>query len=196
MGKVLSVVSKRALKPVQNFAVELRAERIISQDKPIPAPWHPSTKQRIQKLVEENPDMFDIETSKDPKLDSNLKDLYVRSYDPEPKQRDISRPLPSSRENPTVPELGYREPAKITKGKLSIRQALLMINRHQEDSAVNTPSALANEFTISSSAAENILRHFKSFEYHGPPTDLTKLGIKLSSKSLLPEMNRKELDSK
>jgi len=52
MGKVLSVVSKRALKPVQNFAVELRAERIISQDKPIPAPWHPSTKQRIQKLVE------------------------------------------------------------------------------------------------------------------------------------------------
>ena len=38
MGKVLSVASKRMLKPVQNFAVEIRAERVISKDKPIPAP--------------------------------------------------------------------------------------------------------------------------------------------------------------
>jgi len=52
MGKVLSVASKRMLKPVKNFAVEIRAERVISKDKPTPAPWHPSTKQQIQKLVE------------------------------------------------------------------------------------------------------------------------------------------------
>ena len=52
MGKVLSVISSRASKPLKNFAVEIRAEQVISRDKPIPAPWHPSTKKQIEKLIE------------------------------------------------------------------------------------------------------------------------------------------------
>lgn len=105
-------------------------------------------------FVTENPDMFNIEMSKDPKLDKYLKDIYVKSHDPKPlNTSDSSRPLPTNRENPTIPELGYREPAKITKGKLSIRQALQMINQHQEDPMKNTPGLLANEFTIHPSVA-------------------------------------------
>jgi len=137
--------------------------------------------------------MFNIETSKDPKLDQYLKDVYVESHDPKPQNtNEQSRPLPSNRENPTVPELGYREPSKVTKGKLTIRQALQLINKHQEDPINNTPSALANEFTISLSVSENIIRHFRSFEYHGPPTDLTKLGIKQGLKSLPSEAIKKD----
>jgi len=40
--------------------------------------------------------------------------------------------------------------------------------------------------------AENIIRHFRSFEYHGPPTDLTKLGIKQGLKSLPSEAIKKD----
>lgn len=36
MGKVLSVLSK----PVRNFNIENRAHKVISKEKPIPAPKH------------------------------------------------------------------------------------------------------------------------------------------------------------
>ena len=51
MGKVLSVASRKLVKPLKSFAVESRAEKIISRDKPNPAPWHPSTQQRINELM-------------------------------------------------------------------------------------------------------------------------------------------------
>ena len=53
-----------------------------------------------------------------------------------------------SRDNVEFPDLGYHEPIKVSKGKLSIRQALLLIGKHQQDPTVNTPMRLANEFTL------------------------------------------------
>ncbi len=50
MGQAVTALKRRALKPLQNFAVEARAERVISRDKPTPAPWHPTTVQKIAEL--------------------------------------------------------------------------------------------------------------------------------------------------
>lgn len=48
MGKVYSILTR----PIRTFNIENRAARIISREKPIPAPQYPSTEEQ-QKLSEE-----------------------------------------------------------------------------------------------------------------------------------------------
>jgi NADH dehydrogenase [ubiquinone] 1 alpha subcomplex assembly factor 4 len=46
MGKVLSVIKRK----VNRFNVENRAHRVISKDKPTPAPKYPSTIQELETI--------------------------------------------------------------------------------------------------------------------------------------------------
>jgi hypothetical protein len=48
---IVGKVVRRALRPVKNFAVEARTERVLAKEKPTPAPWHPSTQKRIDELM-------------------------------------------------------------------------------------------------------------------------------------------------
>ena len=50
MGNIVSLIGKAAIRPVKNIAVEVRAEKVISREKPIPAPWHPTTEKRLQEI--------------------------------------------------------------------------------------------------------------------------------------------------
>ena len=47
MGKVYSVISRQ----VQRFNVENRAHRIISQNKPAPAPKYPATLEELERIA-------------------------------------------------------------------------------------------------------------------------------------------------
>lgn len=47
MGKMLSVASRKA----KNFNVENRAHKIISMDKPVAAPKHPSSQKEMDLLM-------------------------------------------------------------------------------------------------------------------------------------------------
>jgi len=51
MGNLVGKVVKRAGRPLKNFAVEARTERILAKEKPTPAPWHPSTQKKIEELM-------------------------------------------------------------------------------------------------------------------------------------------------
>lgn len=42
------------MRPLKNFAVEARAERVLAKEKPTPAPWHPTTQKRIDELIKSN----------------------------------------------------------------------------------------------------------------------------------------------
>lgn len=46
MGKVLSVIQRKA----NRFNIESRAHKLISKDKPTPAPKHPSTIQELENI--------------------------------------------------------------------------------------------------------------------------------------------------
>ena len=99
-----------------------------------------------------------VEEKKNTSLDDNLRKVFVTSHDEAfPKNENPNKPLPRSRENVESPELGYQEPNVVTKGKLSIRQALLLIGRHQHDSTINSAASLAQEFTINPQHAGNSL---------------------------------------
>lgn len=55
MGKVYSLL----LRPIRTFNIENKAHRIISRDKPVPAPLHSSV-QKQKKLVDECMFFFNI----------------------------------------------------------------------------------------------------------------------------------------
>lgn len=98
----------------------------------------------------ENPDLIKDVDKRDGELEDRLKSVYVTSHDPTLPMRENSpnKPLPFSRETVGPPELGYWEPVKITKGKLSIRQALAMIGKHHQSPDSHSVMSLANEYTL------------------------------------------------
>lgn len=51
MGNISTLLGRKLARPIKNFAVEARAEKVISQEKPIPAPWHPATARKIDELI-------------------------------------------------------------------------------------------------------------------------------------------------
>ena len=51
MGKVMSVAVNAATKKVKRFNVENRAQKVISQDKPTPAPRFESNKIDLERVL-------------------------------------------------------------------------------------------------------------------------------------------------
>lgn len=47
MGKVFSMISR----PVKNFNIESRAHKIISQEKPVPAPKHKASIEQAERIL-------------------------------------------------------------------------------------------------------------------------------------------------
>ncbi len=92
--------------------------------------------------------MEEQSNNKDETLNSRLKEVYVTSHDKPEKSVSTEKPLPLQRKSVEQAEFGYQEPARVTRGKLSIRQALVLIGRHQQDPAKYDALALAKEFTI------------------------------------------------
>ncbi|KAJ4433538.1 hypothetical protein ANN_15847 [Periplaneta americana] len=78
MGKVLSVMQRKA----NRFNVENRAHKVISMEKPKPAPRYPSTEQELETLKADYPQFLEQQYKKDSKLDDRLKQVFVRSQDP------------------------------------------------------------------------------------------------------------------
>lgn len=84
-------------KPIRNYNIESRAHKIISKDKPVPAPKHKSISvdyERILKgkfnlfcsciirLILEYPNIAEEIETKHKDLDSRLRDVFVVSHDP------------------------------------------------------------------------------------------------------------------
>lgn len=103
----------------------------------------------MNQIFSGNPDLIDGQLAKkDELLGNRLKQIYVTSRDKPIIPKNIDKTLPAERNNVESPEFGYQEPARITKGKLSIRQALLLIGKHHQDPVIHNAMSLANEYTI------------------------------------------------
>lgn len=101
MGKVGSKIAH----PFKNFNVEGRAHQIISKEKPTPAPKHKSDEVNVDNLIKGNtscnlyktlvlidislliyleyPDIYEESLKKNESLDKHLRDVYVKSHDPD-----------------------------------------------------------------------------------------------------------------
>ncbi|XP_055595635.1 protein NDUFAF4 homolog [Uranotaenia lowii] len=164
MGKVLSVISRQA----NRFNVENRAEKVISQNKPKPAPTFSSNQKDLERILQEYPEIIEEQSKKHGTLDDNLRHVYVTSTDKFPVTNVKDKPLPLDRTSVESFELGHLEPTTVAKGRCSLRQAMTFISNHQVDPNIWNVTKIANDFQMKEALVEDILKHFKTFELHIP----------------------------
>ncbi|GLV44310.1 uncharacterized protein CBL_12394 [Carabus blaptoides fortunei] len=168
MGKVFSILSR----PVKNFNIESRAHKIISQDKPVPAPKHKASIEQAERILQENPDSLKELLKKDTTLDTHLKDVYVKSHDPaidiKPSPVTPDRPLPLNRKGVEQFEFGFYEPINVAIGKCTLRQAVKFITNHQEDPSLWNSTKIAIDYKLPEDKIKNILHYFRVYKLFIP----------------------------
>lgn len=191
MGVILSAISRKA----NRFNVEARAHKVISKDKPVPAPRHAYAQEDLNKMMKEFPEELEKLQTKSPQLDDRLKQIFVTSedtiLDPGP-QKKVSSNLPQNRHTPVEPEFGFYEPEKIPLGRLSLRQALKIITDHQHEPGKWDAQTVANKYNISIKLSENILQYYKAFEVYIPDQKNSKHTIPPTFTSLISEGKEKK----
>ncbi|XP_050075640.1 protein NDUFAF4 homolog [Anopheles maculipalpis] len=175
MGKAMSVVGRQ----VQRFNVENRAQKVISQAKPKPAPKYESNLRDLERVLKEHPEIVEEQSRKNVQLDENLRQVYVTSkdvaIDPKAAQtQDPDKPLPINRSTVEEYEFGHLEPRTVTKGRCTLRQAVQFIANHQTDPQQWTAAKIAEYYSMKETLVKNILNHFKSFEVHLPDKNLER----------------------
>ncbi|XP_013145713.1 PREDICTED: protein NDUFAF4 homolog [Papilio polytes] len=196
----------KALRPIKTFNVENRAHKVISKEKPTPAPHYPSTKDDLKRTLAAVPDIDQKLDNKDPALDDRLKSVYVTSYGrPEADvtrekiQQNPARPLPKDRSQVPIFELGWNEPEEVPYGRTTLRRALEFIESHQMNPTEVTASKIALEYKLKEEDVEAILKYFKAFEMYIPETKkspATFAGPTNYRKKQLQEVKTKELAGK
>uniref|UniRef100_A0A1Q3FAD1 Protein NDUFAF4 homolog n=1 Tax=Culex tarsalis TaxID=7177 RepID=A0A1Q3FAD1_CULTA len=165
MGVVLSRVSRQ----VNKFNVENRAQKVISQPKPKPAPKFESNLKDLERVLQEHPELVSKQNKKDEFLDDNLKQVYVTSTRTEPtRQKPLEYALPLDRSAVDDFEYGHLEPQKVSKGRCTLRQAMEFISNHQTDPSQWTSGVISKRYDLKESLVNDILKHFKPFELHLP----------------------------
>ncbi|XP_069866635.1 NADH dehydrogenase [ubiquinone] 1 alpha subcomplex assembly factor 4 isoform X1 [Dipodomys merriami] len=171
---------------LRNFNLENRAEREISKRKPSSAPRHPSTKKLLVEQMSHHPDIEREVTNKDNKLHSLLKDIYVDSRDPVSslKVKNV-QPKPVPKEF-RMPKDHHSEMnvTSIPKGKISIVEALTLLNNHKLYPETWTAEKIAQEYYLELNDVNSLLRYFVTFEVFSPENKkaLQSKGKKLEEK--------------
>ncbi|XP_012624890.1 NADH dehydrogenase [ubiquinone] 1 alpha subcomplex assembly factor 4 [Microcebus murinus] len=154
------------IRAIRNFNLENRAQREISKMKPSAAPKHPATKSLLREQIGSHPEITEEITRKDGKLLSLLKDVYVDSKDPvssvqvkaaekhqEPKEFRLPKDHHISMDIKNIP-----------KGKISIVEALTLLNNHKLHPETWTAEKIAQEYHLKQTDVNSLLKYFVTFE--------------------------------
>ncbi|KAJ1058675.1 PREDICTED: NADH dehydrogenase [ubiquinone] 1 alpha subcomplex assembly factor 4 [Capra hircus] len=152
---------------VRNFNLENRAEREISRKKPSPAPRHPSTKNLLREQMSSHPEIKREIDRKDDKLLSLLKDVYVDSQDPVSSLQGkdaATRQKPKEFRLAKDHQFDMMNVKNIPKGKISIVEALTLLNNHKLYPDTWTAKKIAEEYHLEQQDVNSLLKYFVTFE--------------------------------
>ncbi|KAM8810188.1 NADH dehydrogenase [ubiquinone] 1 alpha subcomplex assembly factor 4 [Eudromia elegans] len=165
----------RVTRVFRTFNVENRACREISKEKPTPAPRHPTT--RLDALAG-RPEIQEEIYRKDDRLLTLLKDVYVESRDPPAQVKDQGGEyLPCKHEEKRLTKLGHLEALdvkKVSKGKISIVEALTLLNNHKLHPHIWTAEKIAEEYCLELKEVTSLLEFFIPFSVQEFPTESRK----------------------
>ncbi|XP_037247630.1 NADH dehydrogenase [ubiquinone] 1 alpha subcomplex assembly factor 4 [Falco biarmicus] len=168
----------RLARVFRNFNVESRARREISKEKPTPAPRHPAS--RLDELAD-HPEIRQEIYRKDDRLLTLLKDVYVESRDPPVRVEDGGgEHLPCKQEEKRLTKLGHLgelDVKKVPKGKISIVEALTLLNNHKLHPQIWTAEKIAVEYSLELKDVSSLLEFFIPFTVQEFPKE-TKKAIK------------------
>ncbi|PNJ60268.1 NADH dehydrogenase [ubiquinone] 1 alpha subcomplex assembly factor 4 [Pongo pygmaeus] len=165
------------IRGIRNFNLENRAEREISKMKPSVAPRHPSTNSLLREQISLYPEVKGEIARKDNKLLSLLKDVYVDSKDPVPSlqvQAAETCQEPKEFRLPKDHHLDMINTKSIPKGKISITEALSLLNNHKLFPETWTAEKIAQEYQLEQKDVNSLLKYFATFEVEIFPPEDTK----------------------
>ncbi|CAO2580273.1 NADH dehydrogenase [ubiquinone] 1 alpha subcomplex assembly factor 4 [Lemmus lemmus] len=164
----------RVSRAFRNFNLENRTEREISKMKPSTAPKHPSTRGLLQEQLSQHPEIKEEISRKDNKLLSLLKDVYVDSKDPVsslPVKDEVRRQEPKEFRLPIGQQFD-KNVTDIPKGKISVVEALTLLNNHKLSPETWTAEKIAQEYHLELKDVNSLLKYFVTFEVKiFPPED-------------------------
>ncbi|NXL86348.1 NDUF4 factor, partial [Alectura lathami] len=115
---------------------------------------------------------------KDDKLLSLLKDVYVESRDPPAQVKDRSgEHLPCKQEEKRLTKLGQLEELdvkRVPKGKISIVEALMLLNNHKLHPQIWTAEKIAAEYSLELNEVNSLLEFFIPFTVQEFPKETKK----------------------
>ncbi|XP_010004630.1 PREDICTED: NADH dehydrogenase [ubiquinone] 1 alpha subcomplex assembly factor 4 [Chaetura pelagica] len=118
---------------------------------------------------------------KDDRLLTLLKDVYVESRDPPVQVKDGGgEHLPSKQEEKRLTKLGHLgdlDVKRVPKGKISIVEALTLLNNHKLNPQVWTAEKIAVEYSLELKDVNSLLEFFIPFTVQEFPKE-TKKAIK------------------
>ncbi|XP_066109125.1 NADH dehydrogenase [ubiquinone] 1 alpha subcomplex assembly factor 4 [Saccopteryx bilineata] len=162
------------IRAIRNFNLENRAEREISKMKPSPAPRYPSTKSLLREQTRSHPHIKGEIDRKDDKLLSLLKDVYVDSKDPVSSVKVKDAGIPQEAKEFRLPKGHHFDLniENIPKGKISIVEALTLLNNHKLYPDTWTAKKIAEEYHLEQKDVNALLKYFVTFEVKVfPPED-------------------------
>ncbi|XP_053143550.1 NADH dehydrogenase [ubiquinone] 1 alpha subcomplex assembly factor 4 [Hemicordylus capensis] len=155
------MMGARVTRVFTNFNLESRAHREISKVKPSAAPRHPTT------APQDYPAGFQEEIKKkDERINILLKDVYVDSTDPPAHVKNESRILPAKPEEhrlTKVGHFGHLDIQTISKGKISVVEALTILDNHHRSPQAWTAERIAKEYSLELKDVTALLTFFIPF---------------------------------
>ncbi|GCB64508.1 NADH dehydrogenase [ubiquinone] 1 alpha subcomplex assembly factor 4 [Scyliorhinus torazame] len=167
----------RLTRAIRNFNLENRAHVEIGKQKPSGAPRHPSSKGLIEQQLSNHPEVHEVH-NKNEELLSLLKDVYVDSKDI-PATRlvtaETSQKVQDHRLLKSALNYELYNITTVPKGKLSIPEALIILNNHKLQPKVWTIDKIAEDYSLDLKDVVGLLEFFKPFEIKVlPPNQNTK----------------------
>ncbi|XP_056620575.1 NADH dehydrogenase [ubiquinone] 1 alpha subcomplex assembly factor 4 isoform X2 [Triplophysa dalaica] len=164
----MSTMGARITRVITNFNLENRVHREMSKLKPRAAPRHPTSHSLPQHntagcMPEE------INQRNDPLL-SMLKDVYVESKDPQ--DEEVSKVNKAEQETdrrllkfslPGDP-YGICDVTDVPKGKLTLVEALTVLNNHKQMPKIWTTEKMAQEYSLDPNDAKALVDFFIPFD--------------------------------
>lgn len=179
MGQYVSKIKGHYVtRNLQRFNIESRTNKILKAEKPKVAPRYPSDEKARQDVLRNMPDQTGNEIhNKSSELHSRLKHVYVTStdpavdkgYDPDINRRrpeHPDRPLPRARTIRGIDRSAFavdESRTNVPKGKITLEKVQEMIASHRVDQEKNTPTVLAQYYSMDLAQTESVLEHFRVF---------------------------------
>ncbi|XP_069744406.1 NADH dehydrogenase [ubiquinone] 1 alpha subcomplex assembly factor 4 [Narcine bancroftii] len=159
-------MGSRVVRALRNFNLEKRAHVEIGREKPSHAPRHPGTDPLLDQQWRNHPQMNEAH-KKNEELLSFLKDIYVDSKGSPSKNLPIDEPSKQLQEHRLAKSTLSHDPfgiAHIPKGKLSIVEALTVLNNHKLQPEIWTADKIAEDYNLELKDVKGLLEFFKPFE--------------------------------
>ncbi|KFO27699.1 NADH dehydrogenase [ubiquinone] 1 alpha subcomplex assembly factor 4 [Fukomys damarensis] len=169
------------IRGIRNFNLENRAEREISKMKRSAAPRHPSPRSVLREQMSDLTEIKREIGGKNDKLLSLLKDVYVDSKDPVSSLRVKDAETQQEAKEFRLPK-GHHfgmDIKNIPKGKISIVEALTLLNNHKLYPETWTAEKIVQEYYLKLEDVNSLLKYFVTFEV-----------------KILPPENKKGIESK